>query len=89
MVNADLKGDAVKIVKAGYNYKSELPNILRIKVFNTPNQRSKLAVYLGPEVDMAKTLGAELEGTRWAVAVTGMGVRGSNSTELTTHLESK
>lgn len=48
-----------------------------------------LSVLLGPEVDEEATLGAALEGTYWSVAVTGFGVRGANSSELTHHMESK
>jgi hypothetical protein len=48
-----------------------------------------LSVLLGPEVDENATLGAKLEGTYWSVAVTGFGVRGANSSELTHHLESE
>jgi hypothetical protein len=48
-----------------------------------------LSVLLGPEVDEEATLGAALTGTYWSVAVTGFGVRGANSSELTHHMESK
>lgn len=47
-----------------------------------------LSVLLGPEVDEKATLGKKLEGTHWHIAVTGFGVRGSNSTDLTYHMES-
>jgi hypothetical protein len=48
-----------------------------------------LSVLFGPEVDEEATLGAALKGTYWSVAVTGFGVRGANSSELTHHMESK
>ncbi|KAF2791646.1 hypothetical protein K505DRAFT_363639 [Melanomma pulvis-pyrius CBS 109.77] len=46
-----------------------------------------MLVLLGPEVDEPATLGKKLEGTMWSVAATGFGVRGSNTTELTYHME--